>query len=176
MSRTFQVSVNGCTSARMNVPNGVPQDSILSPTLYNIFPADLIRVDGIHYNCFADDTGFLTSHRVAKVIVEKLQLTQESIQKHEEKWKVIVNSIFFTRRRSPKNLAQNQVTGCRQDIPWLQNVTNLGVVLYSKLNFGKHNRSYLQTCEKLIRTLYLLVNRRSRKDLRTKIYYYTFPA
>lgn len=71
--RSFQVSVNSCLSDYKAVPFGVPQGSVLSPTLYNIFSAEIIKVDGVKYFFFADDTGFSTSHREPEKVVEKLQ-------------------------------------------------------------------------------------------------------
>lgn len=169
--------VNGCTSDRMGVPFGVPQGSVLSPTLYNIFSADLAKIDGVNYYCFADDTGFLTSDRDAQVIVENLQRAQETIQQYHKKWKVKVNAlksqaIFFTRRRSPRHMPQNQVICGGIVIPWSDTVGYLGVTLDKKLNFGTHVTSCLRKCDMLIKTLYPLINRRSRLDPNIKLLLY----
>lgn len=175
--RTFQVLVNGCLSDRMHVPFGVPQGSVLSPVLYNIFSADVIKVDGVQYYFFADDTGFLVSNRDPTVVVDKLQQAQDSIQEYHRKWKVKVNpaksqAIFFTRRRSCRYLPQRQVTCSGVNIPWSQSVGYLGVTLDKKLNFGCHVTNCIRKCDKLIKTLYPLVKRRSRLDPSIKVLLY----
>lgn len=57
-NRRFEVTLNGSTSTSHPIPFGVPQGSVLSPTLYNIFTSDTIMVDGVVYAFFADDTAF----------------------------------------------------------------------------------------------------------------------
>lgn len=176
-NRSFQVMVSGYTSDRMRVPFGVPQGSVLSPTLYNIFSADLVKINDVHYYLFADDTGFLTSHRDANVVVDKLQQAQEEIQQYHKKWKVKVNplktqAIFFTRRRSQRNLPNRQVSCSGIEVPWSPNVGYLGVTLDEKLTFGCHVSSCIRKCDKLTRILYPLVNRRSRLDPGIKLLLY----
>ncbi|KXJ72203.1 hypothetical protein RP20_CCG018649 [Aedes albopictus] len=175
--RTFQVSVNGSTSDRKPVPFGVPQGSVLSPTLYNIFSADIVKINGVEYYFFADDTGFLVSHHDPAVVVDTLQEAQNSIQEYQRKWKVKVNpaksqAIFFTRRRSPRHLPQSQVSCGGVDIPWSQNVGYLGMTLDPKLKFGCHVANCLQKCDKLTKMLYPLVKRRSRLDRNLKVLLY----
>lgn len=175
--RSFQVAVNGCTSDQMSVPFGVPQGSVLSPTLYNIFSADIVKVNGVQYYFFADDTGFLASHRDAGTIIDTLQHAQNSIQEYQQKWKVKVNptksqAIFFTRRRSPRHLPQRYVSCNGVDIPWSPNVGYLGITLDQKLKFGCHVTNCLQKCDKVVKMLYPLVKRRSRLDPGIKILLY----
>ncbi|KXJ75371.1 hypothetical protein RP20_CCG011846 [Aedes albopictus] len=175
--RTFQVSVNGCTSERMQVPFGVPQGSVLSPTLYNIFSADIVQMEGVQYYLFADDTGFLVSHRDANVVVDKLQQAQDAILEYQRKWKVKVNpaksqAIYFTRRRSPRYLPQTQVSCNGVDIPWSESVGYLGVSLDQKLNFSCHITNSIRKCDILTKTLYPLIKRRSRLHPTIKVLLY----
>lgn len=59
--RMFSVSINGTLSAPKNIPAGAPQGSVLSPTLYNIFIADM----PIPLNCelalYVDDTALINT-------------------------------------------------------------------------------------------------------------------
>ncbi|KAL9694658.1 hypothetical protein quinque_013943 [Culex quinquefasciatus] len=46
-NRSYHVAVNGHVSDRHEVPFGVPQGAVLSPTLFNLFTADLAMINGI---------------------------------------------------------------------------------------------------------------------------------
>ncbi|KAL9698830.1 hypothetical protein quinque_002271 [Culex quinquefasciatus] len=48
-NRSYHVAVNGHVSDRHEVPFGVPQGAVLSPTLYNLFTADLAMINGGRY-------------------------------------------------------------------------------------------------------------------------------
>lgn len=175
--RTFEVSVKGCSSEHKRVPFGVPQGSVLSPTLYNIFSADIVKVDGVQYYFFADDTGFLASHREPQEIIEKLQRAQNAILEYQRKWKIKTNpakcqAIFFTRRRSPRYMPQNEITCGDIDIPWSESSVYLGLTLDKKLTFGLHTNNCIKKFNKLTRALYPLVKRRSRLDKNIKLLLY----
>jgi Reverse transcriptase (RNA-dependent DNA polymerase) len=55
---SFQVSVGSAKSSSHNIPFGVPQGAILSPTLYNIFTSDVPSSDFCGTATFADDSHF----------------------------------------------------------------------------------------------------------------------
>jgi hypothetical protein len=46
----------GCKSSVCNIPYEMPQDAVLSPTLYNFFTSDAPMADGCELASFADDT------------------------------------------------------------------------------------------------------------------------
>lgn len=70
--RMFSVSVNGTLSTPKHILAGVPQGSVLSPTLYNLFIADM----PIPLNCelalYADDTALISTHRLHRIVTAKL--------------------------------------------------------------------------------------------------------
>ncbi|KAL9692801.1 hypothetical protein quinque_015986 [Culex quinquefasciatus] len=90
--RSYHVAVNGHVSDRHEVLYGVPQGAVLSPTLYNIFTADLAMIDGVSYFLFADDTGYLASDSDPVIVVTKLQAAQNAIERYQKKWKVKTNA------------------------------------------------------------------------------------
>ncbi|CAH2094107.1 unnamed protein product [Euphydryas editha] len=53
-SRCIRAVVDGCCSAKLDLNAGVPQGSVLSPTLFLLHINDLLSIDGIH--CYADDS------------------------------------------------------------------------------------------------------------------------
>ena len=63
----------------MNTPNqriisaGVPQGSVLSPTLYSICTSDFEVLKANSLALYADDTAILTTGKVSNAIVKKLK-------------------------------------------------------------------------------------------------------
>lgn len=177
LNRSYQVAVNGQLSDRKLIPFGVPQGAVLSPTLYNIFTADLVMLDGVQYYLFADDTGFIASDPDPVIVVTKLQAAQNAIEDYQKRWKIKINAgksqaIFFTRKRSPRNLPHSQITACGHQVQWSNDVKYLGLTLDRKLNFATHIKNSLSKCDKLTRTLYPLINRRSHLDKNSKLLLY----
>ena len=176
-NRSYQVCVNGHLSDRHGVPFGVPQGAVLSPTLYNIFTADLVMLEDVKYYLFADDTGFIASDSDPTIVLTKLQAAQNAIERYQRKWKIKTNAeksqaIFFTRKRSPRKLPQNDISVWGRHIPWSDDVRYLGLTLDRKLTFALHIKTALSKCDKLIRMLYPLVNRRSHLDTNSKLLLY----
>jgi hypothetical protein len=56
LQRKFRVSVEGKMSTPRYMQAGVPQDSVLSPTLYNLYINDTPQTIGVNLALFADDT------------------------------------------------------------------------------------------------------------------------
>jgi retron-type reverse transcriptase len=54
--RKFRVSVEGEMSTSRCMQAGVPQGSVLSPTLYNLYINDIPQIIGANLSLFADDT------------------------------------------------------------------------------------------------------------------------
>jgi hypothetical protein len=52
---------------------GVPQGSVMSPTLFNIYINDAPQTRGVHRALFADDTCLYARDRKEEFIVRKLQ-------------------------------------------------------------------------------------------------------
>lgn len=176
-NRSFHVSVNGQVSDSKIIPFGVPQGAVLSPTLYNIFTADLVMLDDVQYFLFADDTGFIASHSDPLTIVNKLQAAQSAIEVYQKRWKITINAaksqtIFFTRKRSQRNLPQRPITVCGQQITWSDNIRYLGVILDRKLTFSAHIKNTLSKCDRTVKLLYPLIKRRSHLATCSKLLLY----
>ena len=56
LNRSIKVIVNGCESTMGRINAGVPQGSILDPTLFLVFINDLSTAVSSQINMFADDT------------------------------------------------------------------------------------------------------------------------
>jgi hypothetical protein len=85
---------------------GVPQGSVLSPTLLNLYINDAPHTHGVHLALFADDTSLYASDRKEGFVVRKLQRSLSSIEAWCEPWNVKINedktqAIYFSRSRRP---------------------------------------------------------------------------
>jgi hypothetical protein len=69
----FRVSVEGEMSTPREMQAVVPEGSVLSPTLYNMYINDAPQTHGVHLALFADDTCLFESDRKRGFIVRKLQ-------------------------------------------------------------------------------------------------------
>lgn len=172
-NRRFEVTLNGSTSTSHPIPFGVPQGSVLSPTLYNIFTSDTIMVDGVVYAFFADDTAFLAADKDPAQIVTKLQHAQNNLESYQRKWRIKVNAtktqtIFFTKKRAARNLPTTAITTNGQPSNWEDDGKYLGVILDSKLTFAKHVNYSIDKLDKTVRCLYSLINRRSKLAVKNK--------
>jgi hypothetical protein len=74
--RKFRVSVEGEMSTPREMQVGVPQGSVLSPTLYNIYVNDPPHTPGVYLALFAEDTCLYTTDRKEGLIVRKLAWPQ----------------------------------------------------------------------------------------------------
>jgi hypothetical protein len=59
---------------------GVPQGSVLSPTLFNLYINDAPQTHGVHLALFADDTCLYSTDRKEGFIVRKLQRGLSSME------------------------------------------------------------------------------------------------
>lgn len=172
-NRSFLVTVNGESSTVHNIPFGVPQGSVLSPTLYNILTSDVPMVDGVSYAFFADDTAFLASDKDPQIVVTHLQAAQNNLEDFQRKWRIKLNagktqSIFFTRRRVARHLPRRSVKVNGQPTTWDDEVKYLGVVLDKKLTFDKHVNQIIGKVDRSTKALYSLLNRRSKLRIKNK--------
>ena len=177
-NRKFYVSTKNASSKTKHTSAGVPQGSVLAPTLFNIY------INGINdlklkiiIALFADDTAFyLSSYRI-DTIANRLSEAIKKLLKYLNRWKMKINerktlAIIFTRRRPLINI-NVQING--QPVPWSKKIKYLGVHLDSKLTFTHHINAICDKTMGLIHNIYPLFNKYSELNINNKkLMYYIF--
>jgi retron-type reverse transcriptase len=104
--RKFRVSVEGEMSTPREMQAGMPQGSVLSPTLYNLYINDTTQTIGVNLALFADDTCLYAKERKEGYVLRKLQRGLNSIAAWCERCNIKINEdksreIYFSHRIRP---------------------------------------------------------------------------
>jgi hypothetical protein len=117
--RKFRVSVEGEMSTPREMQAGLPQGSVLSTTLFNLYINDALRTNGVHLAPFAGDTCLYSTDSKDGFIVKKFQRGLSSIETWCERWNINFNEdktqgVYFSRSRRP---AESYLTLNGRNIP-----------------------------------------------------------
>lgn len=171
--RHFLVKYNDAFTKLYPIKAGVPQGSVLGPTLYLLFTSDLPSTNNSITATFADDTAILTSHSNATVASERLQDSLTKIQPWLKKWRIRINEsksthITFTTRRDtcPPVTLNNQV------LPQKENIKYLGIHLDQRLTWRKHIWMKRKQLGLKLQKMYWLLGHKSKLTLENKILLY----
>lgn len=158
--RTIVVDGSDPSSHIRLVFKGLPQGSVLSPILYNIYTYDLEK--SIHFMCnilqYADDLTFykispnlfIAASAINNALRKLLAwLNSNGLELSPSKSKVVI----FTRRRK---LPDIQVKFGDEVIPIFKEVKFLGMFLDSKLTWNSHINHVITKCESNINPLRFL--------------------
>lgn len=158
--RKIHLLLNGSLTDRRNVWKGLPQGSVLSPILFNIFTHDIHRK--LTGNCqmiqYADDMCIYTSHKsipvAASVLTKCLISIGTWIEEHGLEISAHKSSVAIFSRK--KNIPPVTVKYRDEFIPICNTVRFLGLTLDSHLKWTAHVDTVVDKCEKninLLRTL-----------------------
>jgi hypothetical protein len=116
---------------------GVPQGSVLSPTLYNLYINDTppSQANGVHLTLFVDNTCVYATDRKEGCIVRKLQHGLDSMVAWCERWNIKINedkarAIYFSYQMAPP---KSHLTLNGQNIAVVNNVKYLGVIFDKRI-------------------------------------------
>ena len=176
MKRSYYVSINGHKSNSFRILAGVPQGSVLSPTLYNIFTSDL-KITHSEKAFFADDSCLYVAAKSPRKIVKKLNAAGKQLTEYAEKWKIKLNesktnAAFFTRKTSTKWLPSEGITIRDTEIHWTNSVKYLGLTLDKTMTFKSNTDLISDKALKFLGMLYPLLNRKSRLNTTNKLLIY----
>jgi hypothetical protein len=106
---------------------GMPQGSVLSPTVFNMYINDTPQIVGVHLALFADYTCLCATERKEGYVLRKLERVLNSMAEWSKPWNLKINegktqAIYFTHRiRPPESL----LTLNGLNIPFVNNVKYL---------------------------------------------------
>ena len=174
------VEFNGSQSFTYNLPAGVPQGSLLSPFLFNVFINDISLPSNCFLAIYADDTAIYAD--VTWKNIKRLKSTLESalrkVSIYFDQWKIKINhtktdAIVFSHSRVMKRkLPLNPLTLNGNQIEWKDSVKYLGVHLDDKLNFKLHIQNAIIKSKKAIAALYPIIKKNSSASFRSKLTIY----
>lgn len=173
-NRKFCVHFNDTFSEIKAIKAGVPQGSVLGPILYNIFTADIPRLNSCKFAAYADDVGFYCTRVLSQDVLSELQCALDTLVDYYFKWKIKLNAsktqaIYFSRRRKSCYLPCNNLKIYGIDIPWLEKVKYLGIHLDKKLSFSFHISCTVDKIKLYTKILYPLISRNSALSMENKI-------
>lgn len=154
--RTFVASWMGSVSSPRQIQAGVPQGSVLSPMLFNLYTADLPPLpQGVVVHLFADDNALAATSRFSSLAVAKLQRGLNTVAPYYSKWKLGLNplktvAVLFSKRRV-SHLPRLTLGG--RNISWSKSAPYLGVILDSRFTWRHHIRHIHQRAVRKISSL-----------------------
>lgn len=142
---------------------GVPQGSILGPLLFSVYTAD---IGSIIQNCsvhmYADDLQIylnFSTDSLESINLANLHLNQDL--QHVYQWatdnSLVINpiksqAIMFSRSRFDTNNFNIKLNN--NEIEWKESVSNLGLIMDTKLNFDKHVSKICQSSFFKLKSIY----------------------
>lgn len=164
LTERFQKTKYGCeVSGEKETKFGVPQGSVLGPTLFSLYINDIkSAVKDCSINLFADDTLLYDSGKDIKVIENNLNKNLQMI----DKW-MSINSLKSNSSKSKCMLIKNVRSNINQNLninmsgERLEQVVEmkyLGVIVDNKLNFKAHAQYICKKVAKKINFLSRISN------------------
>ncbi|KAJ8913997.1 hypothetical protein NQ315_012020 [Exocentrus adspersus] len=164
--------LEGEKSTYRDLEAGVPQGTVLSPHLFNIYTSDLPRTDRTSMSLYADDTVLAAQSTEAATAGRYLQRATDELEEWCNRWKVAINAdkstgIIFTRRPTQRRAQEVTING--EAIQLSNNVKYLGVHLDRTMTWGHHVAETIRKAKIARARLYPLLCGESRLNLRNKL-------
>ena len=177
-NRTFQVKLNSTLSDPFEQEQGVPQGSILSPTLFNIKINSITSTLRQNTDCslYVDD--FLICYKASSMstIERQLQLQLNKIQTWANKNGFTFSTsktfaVHFCRKRKTHADPTLFLNG-NQHIPIKDEARFLGLTFDKKLNFLSHIKKLKNNCHKAMAILKTVSNQEWGGDRKSLLHLY----
>ncbi|KAJ4448031.1 hypothetical protein ANN_10043 [Periplaneta americana] len=132
--------------------------SIIGPILFNIFINDLpfryIHGRSSHLYIYADDTALLAMGKTYRLASRRLQSILDHLQPWFHDWRIKVNvekcqAILFSLRARLEDIPPPSTLFGRE-MPWMNQIKYLGIIMDSHLTFRDHIQSLLRKANGLI--------------------------
>lgn len=172
--RIFRVRQESEYSDFKEANAGVPQGSVLGPTLYLLYTSDIPTTDDVTIATFADDTAILATGSTAQEATQKLQIAADEIKTWTEKWRIKLNEMKsvhtnFTYRRMDEVEPVN-ISGIV--VPYANTAKYLGMTLDTKLKWKEHVKKKRTELDIKLREMHWLLGRQSKLSIQNKLLIY----
>ncbi|CAB0042470.1 unnamed protein product [Trichogramma brassicae] len=172
-NRTFQVKIGDSLTDPYPCEGGVPQGSVLGPTLYLLFTADFPAAQNVFIATFADDTAVLTSSSCHNEASSSLQTHLDKVSEWCDNWRLKTNEtksnhITFTLRKSTCPTIYFKGAS----IPQVDQVKYLGMHLDRRLTWRPHIWAKRKQLGLQLRKMNWLLGPKSQLSLDNKILLY----
>lgn len=176
-NRLYRVRVGNALSEPRPIVKGVPQGAVLSPTLFNIFVADIPQMSDTEMASFADDNATLANSHRTSTVVNRLDKCGAKLSRYFNDWQIRLNptkseTCLFSRKRASRHQPTRGVTLEGIETEWKDSVKYLGLHLDRKLTYKVHIDYIVSRTEKMIRALYPLISRNSKLSTDNKLLIY----
>jgi len=176
-NRHLKVSINGLHSTKRKIRAGVPQGSVLGPTLFNIYINDIPTFPNTKIAMYADDTALYAHSFSAVVAAKQIQIHMNLLEHFYKLWKITLNPtkteiMIFTKKFKDSKIFQPIKVFGHNTHP-THSVKYLGVYLDSKLTFKKHINETLRKAYAVQKKLYPLMAKNSSLTQANKKLIYT---
>lgn len=154
-NRKISVRYQNTMSDYVSVANGVPQGSVMSPSLFLLMINDIFEdTKHIQYSIFADDCAMWCTSKNLEECTQKMQAAMNQIHKWTTKWKLTLSTsktkaILFTNRRPPIPLIKLG----NEPIEFVNSYKFLGIVFDKHLTYKKHIETVVDHCQGDLRLL-----------------------
>ena len=167
-TRSIRVKISSTTSSSFPLHAGVPQGSVVSPTLFNIMINDLFSdLDtNISYSIYADDGAAWTVASNINEAVNRIQGVIEHVIQWSHKWGLDISddktkAVVFTKKR-PSHIPPLTLNGV--DIEYVNEFKFLGIIFDRHLTWTPHISHIQSRCKRDLRLLSILANKRWGAD------------
>ncbi|KAL4084334.1 hypothetical protein QTP88_028158 [Uroleucon formosanum] len=170
-NHSFQVRCEDVLSETHTAKAGVPQDSILAPTLYNIYTSDIPHSNHTSLATFADNTCITSSDPDIDKSTGYLQSHLNELQNWFNLWRIKINEnksihIAFTLRPNNSPL----VTLKNETIPGESSVKYLGIHLDQRLTWATHIKTKRKSMKLKLHKLCQLLRSKILLNDKTLVY------
>ena len=160
-TRQFHVVLGNTVSKTRKIKNGVPQGSVIAPSLFNVYISDMPQCQSFTLG-YADDWGLAHQSKEWKEIEEVLSKDTTRLKEYFDKWYLRMNttksvsaSFHLNNKEARKEL---NIFVEHTKLPADHNPKYLGVTLDRQLNYRKH----LEGCANKIANRNSLMRRLAR--------------
>lgn len=171
--RYFRVKHGEDYSGLKSIAAGVPQGSVLGPTLYLLYTSDIPKNDGVLTATFADDTALLATGQDMQTTIAKLQSAINNVNSWTRKWRIKLNEgksthVNFTN----KHYVYLPVMINGQIVPHANEAKYLGMTLDAKLRWKSHVKKKREQLGMKYRQMYWLIGGNSELSVHNKLLLY----